>query len=177
MTLSPTPRMLRVNISNTFWSHSPSCWTRVLLVEFCNRTFWPQVPLTHWPLEDLNEILSNFQANVDNWWLRYLLSNFLQMNVSDLSDDKSTLVQAMARCHHTASHYWIQCWPKFTCSVLPYVITRPQRVSTLRLRQDRCRFVDNIFKQKWMKKYEFRLKFHWNIFLRVQLTISKHWFK
>ena len=29
----------------------------------------------------------------------------------------------------------------------------------------------------WMKIYEFRLKFHWNFFLRVQLTIFHHWFR
>ena len=31
----------------------------------------------------------------------------------------------------------------------------------------------NIF--SWMKIYEFRSKFHWNLFLRVQLTIFRHW--
>ena len=29
----------------------------------------------------------------------------------------------------------------------------------------------------WMKILEFRLKFHWSLFLRVQLTISQHWFR
>ena len=29
----------------------------------------------------------------------------------------------------------------------------------------------------WMKMYEYRLKFHWNLFLRVQLTIFQHWFR
>ena len=29
----------------------------------------------------------------------------------------------------------------------------------------------------WMKMLEFRLKFHWTSFLRVQLTISHHWFR
>ena len=29
----------------------------------------------------------------------------------------------------------------------------------------------------WMKMFEFRLKFHWSLFLRVQLRISQHWFK
>ena len=28
----------------------------------------------------------------------------------------------------------------------------------------------------WMKIYEFRLKFHWSLFPRVQLTIFQHWF-
>ena len=29
----------------------------------------------------------------------------------------------------------------------------------------------------WIKIYEFRLKFHWGLFLRVQLTIFQHWFR
>ena len=29
----------------------------------------------------------------------------------------------------------------------------------------------------WMKMYEFRLRFYWSLFLRVQLTIFQHWFR
>ena len=29
----------------------------------------------------------------------------------------------------------------------------------------------------WMKKFELRFKFHWDLFLRVQLTIFQHWFR
>ena len=29
----------------------------------------------------------------------------------------------------------------------------------------------------WMKIFEFRLKFHWSLFLKVQLTIFQHWFR
>ena len=29
----------------------------------------------------------------------------------------------------------------------------------------------------WMKMLEFQLKFHWSLFLRVQLTIFQHWFR
>ena len=29
----------------------------------------------------------------------------------------------------------------------------------------------------WMKMYEFRLIFHWSLFLGVQLTIFQHWFR
>ena len=29
----------------------------------------------------------------------------------------------------------------------------------------------------WMKILEFRLRFHWRLFLRVQLTIFHHWFR
>ena len=29
----------------------------------------------------------------------------------------------------------------------------------------------------WMKMFELRLRFHWRLVLRVQLTISQHWFR
>ena len=29
----------------------------------------------------------------------------------------------------------------------------------------------------WIKKYEFRLKFCWRLFLRIPLTVSQHWFR
>ena len=29
----------------------------------------------------------------------------------------------------------------------------------------------------WMKNFVFWLKFHWSLFLRVQLTITQHWFR
>ena len=29
----------------------------------------------------------------------------------------------------------------------------------------------------WMKMFEFRLNFHWSLFLRVRLTIFQHWFR
>ena len=43
----------------------------------------------------------------------------------DLSDDKSTLVQAMAWCRQATIHYLNQCWPR---SMSPNGGTRPQRV-------------------------------------------------
>ena len=29
----------------------------------------------------------------------------------------------------------------------------------------------------WMKIHEFRVRFHWNLFLRIELTILQHWFR
>ena len=29
----------------------------------------------------------------------------------------------------------------------------------------------------WMKMYEFRLRFHWNLFLRFKFKIFQHWFR
>ena len=43
----------------------------------------------------------------------------------DLTDDKSTLVQVMAWCRQTTSHYLSQCWPWY---MSPNGVTRPQWV-------------------------------------------------
>ena len=43
--------------------------------------------------------------------------------------------------------------------------------------------IDTIFQTtfsnaiSWMKMFEFRLKLHWTMFLKVQLTIFQHWFR
>ena len=53
----------------------------------------------------------------------------------------------------------------------------PNTINTLRPRQDgdifRTTFSNAFY---WMKMFEFGLKYHWSLFLRVQLTISQHWF-
>ena len=46
----------------------------------------------------------------------------------DLTDDKSTLVQVMAWCCQTRSHYLSQCWPR---SLSPHGNTRPLCVNSL----------------------------------------------
>ena len=45
----------------------------------------------------------------------------------------------------------------------------------MRLRQNGLHFPEDIFKCiSWLKIYEFRLRFHWSVFLRVQI---QHWFR
>ena len=57
------------------------------------------------------------------------------------------------------------------------VVRRHSIVNTLRPRQNGRHFPDDIFKCIFfMKMYEFRLRFHWSLFLGVQTTISQHWF-
>ena len=46
----------------------------------------------------------------------------------DFTDDQSTLVQVMAWCRPTSSHYLSQCWPR---SLLPHGVTRPQWVKII----------------------------------------------
>ena len=49
---------------------------------------------------------------------------------------------------------------------------------TFRPRQDGPHFPDDTFNPIFMKQMlEFRLNFHWSLFLRDQLTIFHHWFR
>ena len=68
----------------------------------------------------------------------------------DLTDDKSTLVQVMAWC--------------------PQAHGGRDKMTTILQTT-----FSNAF--SWQKMFEFRLKFHWTLFLRVQLTIFQHWFR
>ena len=64
----------------------------------------------------------------------------------DLTNDKSRLVQVVAWCRQTISHYLNQCWPR---SLTSCSFARPQSsqwVNTLRSEQNGCHVTDNIFK-------------------------------
>ena len=51
-------------------------------------------------------------------------------------------------------------------------------INTLRPKQNGCQLPDDIPNAfSWMKIYKFRLRFHWSLFPRVQLTITHHWFR
>ena len=62
-------------------------------------------------------------------------------------------------------------------SLLTHIcVTRPQWVNTLRPRQDGRHFPDYIFTCiAWIKMYGLLLRFHWSLFLKVQLIIFRHW--
>ena len=68
--------------------------------------------------------------------------------------------------------------PLLTGSLTHQYVIKGQYVNTFRPRQmdaiSQTTF-SNAF--SWMKMFEFRLKFHWSLFLRFQLTIFQHWFR
>ena len=66
-------------------------------------------------------------AHSMNWYLEHFLWNWLRRLPQNPIYDKSKLVQAMAWCHQTASHYLSQCWPR---SMSPYGITGPHWVNS-----------------------------------------------
>ena len=61
----------------------------------------------------------------------------------------------------------VSCIPQISLWAAPV-----HPVKTLRTRQNGCHFADDIFKCIFLNEnFEWRLKFHWSLFLRVQLTI------
>ena len=70
----------------------------------------------------------------------------------------------------TPYHIWIHRSSPYIsgCSVLTYW-GRDKMAASLQT------IFSNAF--SWMKIYEFLLRFHWSLFLRVQLTIFHHWFR
>ena len=48
-------------------------------------------------------------------------------------------------------------------------------LNSMRLRQNGRHFQTFSYVFSWMKMYKFRLRFHWSLFPRVELTIFQHW--
>ena len=84
------------------------------------------------------------------------------------TDNESKLTQCMG----------VTCW--LLCAII-YHITHMHFIDNLthwgRDEMDAISqtTLSNAF--SWMKMFAYRLKFHWSLFLRVQLTISQHWFR
>ena len=71
-------------------------------------------------------------VEIDGWGISCEIA--LRLMLLDLTDNKSTLVQVMARCCQATSHYPSQCWLR---SMSPYGITRPHNELNLRLEYSR----------------------------------------
>ena len=58
------------------------------------------------------------------------------------------------------------------------ILTLWDTFKALMPRQNDCHFTDDTFKRIFINQiYEFRLKCHWSLLVRVQLTIFQHWFR
>ena len=52
------------------------------------------------------------------------------------------------------------------------------KLNTPRPKHNDRHVADNIWNTfSWMKMYEFLIRFHWSLFLKVKLTIFHHWFR
>ena len=84
--------------------------------------------------------------------------------------DGSTLVQVMACCLMAPSHSLNQYW--LIISEVQWQLTHWGRDKMAAFSQTTLSNASS-----WLKMLEFQLRFHWSLFLRVQLTIIQHWFR
>ena len=65
---------------------------------------------------------------------------------------------------------WSHSFGVSSYNVCPFNTLRPRQMDAI---------WQTIFSSafSWMKMFEFLLKFHWSLFLRVELTIFHHWFR
>ena len=99
-------------------------------------------------------------------------------------DNKPTLVQAMAWCRTGDKPLpWIKCWSRSLTRgrwVCCETILKMELMITS-LGQNEHYFADDIFKRIFMNEklctYASLFDFHWSLFLMVQLTTSRRWFR
>ena len=66
--------------------------------------------------------------------------------------------------------------PKLAITLALLAFVTP--INTLRPRRSERHLADDIWSAfSWMKMFEFRLEFHWSLFVRVKLTIFQLWFR
>ena len=79
-------------------------------------------------------------------------------------------------------HHVVFCWglvqDDFTHILQDYIIDTGTSMPLKRPRQNGRHFADDILSTfSGMKMYDFQLKFHWQLFPRVQSMIFQHWFR
>ena len=78
---------------------------------------------------------------IDGWGISCEIT--LMWMSLNFTNDQAKLVQVMAWCRQTTSHYLSQCWPR---SLSPYGVTRPQWINSLAHRGCGSNFEITIFK-------------------------------
>ena len=94
---------------------------------------------------------------IDDWHISCEIA--IRRMQLDLTDDKSTLVQVMAWCRQTPSHYLSQCWPRF---MSPYGIIRPQWVKLINSLQ-KLWAISSTMRQKTMESETKFFKMLWEV--------------
>ena len=119
---------------------------------------------------DINGRWEYSKSIMSVFWLKFSLKFVLQSPI----DNKSSLVQVMAWQLTDAynRHQLSMCYKE----VIPVGIHEPL---THWGRDNMAAIFQTTFSNafSWLKMFEFRLQFHWNLFPRVKLTIFQHWFR
>ena len=130
------------------------------------------------------------------WKLRHLLSNRFKISFQDLTKRQGMSLVVSVTHVSVICSFWVTPFLTIWYTIL-YTLTRYLMGSVVtwaswRLKSPATRLwlthwgrdkmdvisqttLSNAF--SWMTMVEFRLRFHWSLFIRVQLTIIHHWFR
>ena len=119
----------------------------------------------------------------------HLVLTWFSWNITGLAQE-GLATFSLSRQHARPCHPFAFCasqacfkgWTLLLKLTNAYLHVQPQTSSALLTHWGRDKMVA-IFQTtflkafSWMKMYKFRLRFHWSLFLRAQLTIFQHWFR
>ena len=106
---------------------------------------------------------ASYVENVYIWWRHHEYRTS-----DDVCNDYTSIC-----CEMTVTTSWCGnhvCHSGYVCVAGSVNSLRPRQMDAI----SQTTF-SNAF--SWMKMFEFRLKFHWSLFPRVQLTIFQQWFR
>ena len=138
-----------------WWRHKPLCgawWDLLLPVQ------------SDWLNTDF------IYCNVYNHCFKYIHCPSININHAQLQwVIENRISNATCSCHKRLESLWcclhVLCWTAF--KLTHWSRDKMDAISQTTLWSS----------FPWMKMFEFRLKFHWSMFLRVQLTKFQHWFR
>ena len=87
---------------------------------------------------------------------------------------RASMVVNPNACNYSISMHW---WKSNSILTVSFMINQHWLTHWGRDKMDAISQTTFSNACSWMKMFEFRLKFHWSLFSRVQLTISQHWFR
>ena len=157
-----------ISISATWMMHSKCHFINIRPIDFINVNGM-QCPSPKWKVNLILSVpylfLESYLPSVPflNTSACTLFKLTWKFKHNPANPTQSTEILMMAWWHQEPGHHQTLCWPSLT--------------HWGRDKMDAISQTTFSSAFSWKKIFEFRLKFHWSLFLRVQLTLFQHWFR
>ena len=131
--------------------------------------------LTYQGINKMDAILQMIFYNLFSFMktMLYFDSNFTEIPSQESSGswepDSIVSDNGLAQNRRQVTTWWLPSWMMHICALILNTLRPRQMDAILQMT------FSNAF--SWMKIHQFWLIFPWSLFLRVELTISKHWFR
>ena len=130
--------------------------------------------------QDFKTCLDNRTWKHDTKWFTFLISGLLNgKSISCKWNTSLSMSGEMVLFISFPISWVLSKWPDKVCFV--HLLLNSASLGSLEKNvlihwgQDKMTAFSSAF--DWMKMYEYHLRFHWNLILSVQLTVSRHWFR